>query len=213
MSIGLKLLRETLRDNFGGVEVREHKKWITVTFTQGGFQSADAAEAATNFFLRDQKLDFTAVGVNGDRVRLIPVEVLQAVVVDDFSDDEDDENYDDGLADLFGVDDDEEFDDEDIANLVNLIELTVAEAHEASQLDVLLTKKLDYEIEEFLTGNLSAALELLPESAVIPDDLKQVMVFAYLTGKWSSARMEDLPLFAEYFNNRFQFAAEQHGNG
>lgn len=215
MSIGLNLLRTTLRDNFGGCEVRENKQSITVTFTQGGFQDTQAAEAAMNFFLRDQKLDFTAVGVSPTRVRLIALASLPApvIVLGEESDDEEDEDYDDGLDDLFGIDEEELFTVEDVANLAALVEETVAQAHEASQLDVLLTKKLDYELEEFLTGNLTAALELLPNSDTILEEVKDVLTFAYLTGKWSNARVEDLPFLAEYFNSRFAFAAEQFGNG
>lgn len=213
------MLRDTIRDNFGGAEVRENKTCITVTFTQGGFQSADAAEAATNFFLRDQRIDLRAVGVSGVRVKLYEIPAPEVIVAEKIDEDSiDDISFVEGvdfdtIDDLFGANGDETFSDEELAALKAAIAGTVAAAHEESQLEVLLTKKLDYEVEEFLTGNLSAALELLPESAVVTDDLKQVLTFAYLTGKWSSARLEEIEFLAQYFNNRFQFAAEQFGNG
>jgi hypothetical protein len=190
----IKQLSKLIRNEFGPAEIRVNKESITITFSDTDLITVAGAESAMAFFLRDNKIEgYDVVGVRGDRVKLVERE-----------------------EELKDIDfDDEEFSDEDIQNLRDAVFATTAAAHEASQLEVLQTKALDYEVDEFLTGNLSAALELLPNSkhTIQLDEVKNLLAFAFLTGKWSNARMADLEVLAQYFNNRFEFHAEQFGHG
>jgi hypothetical protein len=85
--------------------------------------------------------------------------------------------------------------------------------YDRQQLEDLQILKLDYQVEEFLTANLSAVLEITKGQTIDVEVLKNVMKFAYLGGMWENARAADLEMLAEYFNSKFKFHAEQYGEG
>jgi hypothetical protein len=196
-------VKNAIRDYYGTAEIRVNKTCVTITL-RDPFSSLENIEASANFCLRLAKLDslFTVQAVSESRFKLVtktaPVQVVDFPDID--------------FAEL--DEDDSDLTPEEYKKLTGAIEATVAAAHKQSQLEILLTEQLDYEIEEFITANLSAALELMPtDDSECIEDIKKVMAFSYLTGKWSNARMQDLDFLMGYFNNKYQFQAEQFGNG
>lgn len=103
---------------------------------------------------------------------------------------------------LLGVD--------DLDEVRSSISAAVGEAHEAQQLENLLKKEIEADMEEFLLNNLGAAMVLLQKSMryISLDETKELMRFSYLSGLWKNARERDLQVLADVFNKHFEKYAQ-----
>ena len=99
-----------------------------------------------------------------------------------------------------------ESDENDLDELRTTISNTVDEAHEATQLETLLKKEIERDMEEFIFTNLGAAMIMLERSKmhISLDETKELMRFSYLSGLWKNARERDLQVLADVFNTHFE---------